>query len=107
MIRYGINGFGRIGRLALRNTLIDPKRGQIVAINNPGVSLDYLCYLMKYDSAHGTLNIPITHDDKNLIVNGQTIRVHTELDPAKIPWKESGVETLLECTGKFLTTEKV
>lgn len=106
MIKFGINGFGRIGRLALRSTIKNPSRGQVVAINNPGIPIDYLAYLLKYDSAQGTFNAEVTHNNKDLIVNGKTIKVFTESDPEKIKWSQAGVDTILECTGKFLTAQQ-
>ena len=65
-----------------------------------------MVYLLKYDSAHRTLKADVSHDGKNLLVNNHTIKVFGEMDPKLINWSESGVETVLECTGKFLTEEK-
>lgn len=102
----GINGFGRIGRLALRNCLENPEGPQVVAINDAKPN-DYLAYLFKYDSAHGKYKCDISHTDEGLIINGQLIKVYHTRDPKEIPWGELGAEVILECTGAFLTTDKV
>lgn len=86
----------------------DPSRGQVVSVNNPGLSLDQMVYLLKYDSAHGRIHdSEVTHNGKDLLVNNQPIKVYQELDPSKINWRDSGATTILECTGKFLTEDKV
>ena len=85
-MKIGINGFGRIGRLTLRNIL--KKRGlKVVAINDL-FPAEYLAYLLKYDSSHGKLDADIEYDDNNLIINGEKIRITSERDPSNINWKE-------------------
>jgi glyceraldehyde 3-phosphate dehydrogenase len=100
MTKIGINGFGRIGRLVFRAAL---KRGlDIVAINDL-VEPDYMAYMLKYDSTHGRFDGTIEVVDGNLVVNGKTIRITAERDPANLKWNEVGVETVIESTGLFLT----
>lgn len=102
-MKIGINGFGRIGRLAFRAAI---KRDdiEIVGINDL-VSPDYLAYMLKYDSTHGRFDGTVEEKDGNLIVNGKTVRVTAEKDPANLKWDEIGAEVILECTGFFLTQE--
>nr|WP_121271252.1 type I glyceraldehyde-3-phosphate dehydrogenase [Pedobacter schmidteae] len=100
MSKIGINGFGRIGRLVFRAAL---KRGlDIVAINDL-VEPDYMAYMLKYDSTHGRFDGTIAVENGNLVVNGKTIRITAEKDPANLKWNEVGVETVIESTGLFLT----
>lgn len=100
MTKIGINGFGRIGRLVFRAAL---KRGlDIVAINDL-VEPDYMAYMLKYDSTHGRFDGTIEVVDGHLVVNGKTIRITAERDPANLKWNEVGVETVIESTGLFLT----
>jgi len=100
MSKIGINGFGRIGRLVFRAAL---KRGlDIVAINDL-VDPDYMAYMLKYDSTHGRFDGTISVENGNLVVNGKTIRITAERDPANLKWNEVGVETVIESTGLFLT----
>ena len=103
MIKIGINGFGRIGRLALRAAI--KNNIQVVAINDL-LDVDYLAYLLKYDSVHGRFDGTIDVKDGALIVNGNTIRITAERDPANIQWQEVGANYILECTGFFTTKEK-
>ena len=105
--RIGINGFGRIGRLAFRAAL-DYEEIQILGINDPFVDVDYMVYMLRYDSVHGKFTGNITADKSNncLIINGQTIKVFSEKDPSKIDWNSVGAEYILECTGVFTTKEK-
>ncbi|KAF5296513.1 hypothetical protein FQR65_LT01502 [Abscondita terminalis] len=105
MSKIGINGFGRVGRLVLRAAI--GKGAQIVAINDPYISPDYMVYLFKYDSTHGHCNIDeVKADDGCLVVNGEKISLFQELDPKKIPWSEAGVEYVVEASGLFTTLEK-
>ncbi|MEQ7799857.1 type I glyceraldehyde-3-phosphate dehydrogenase [Pedobacter sp. ASV1-7] len=100
MSKIGINGFGRIGRLVFRAAL---KRGlDIVAINDL-VEPDYMAYMLKYDSTHGRFDGTIAVENGNLVINGKTIRITAERDPANLKWNEVGVETVIESTGLFLT----
>ena len=97
-IKVGINGFGRIGRLT-RNDI------EIVGINDL-IDVDYMVYMLKYDSMHGRFNGTVEAKDGKLIVNGQAIRVTAEKDPANLKWDEVGAEYVVESTGLFLTKEK-
>ncbi|QPH41092.1 type I glyceraldehyde-3-phosphate dehydrogenase [Pedobacter endophyticus] len=100
MSKIGINGFGRIGRLVFRAAL---KRGlDIVAINDL-IEPDYMAYMLKYDTTHGKFDGTIEVVDGNLVVNGKTIRVTAERNPADLKWDAVGVEIVIESTGLFLT----
>lgn len=102
--KIAINGFGRIGRLTFRN-LLQMSDVEVVAINdltdNPT-----LAHLLKYDTVHGKFNGTVTADDTNIYVNGKAIKALAEKDPTKLPWKELGVDVVLECTGRFTDREK-
>ena len=104
MIKIGINGFGRIGRLALRAAM-KKDNVQVVAINDL-LDVDYLAYLLKYDSVHGRFDGTIETNEGKLIVNGTAIRITSERNPADIQWNKVGVEYVLECTGFFNTIDK-
>jgi glyceraldehyde 3-phosphate dehydrogenase len=100
MTKVGINGFGRIGRLVFRAAL---KRGlDIVAINDL-IEPDYMAYMLKYDSTHGRFDGTIEVKDGQLVVNGKTIRITAERDPANLKWNDVGVDIVIESTGLFLT----
>ena len=102
MIKIGINGFGRIGRLVLRAILENyNKKIEVVAINDLG-SIEANAHLIKYDSTHGILNHDIKTSKDGLIINKQNIKVFAEKDPENIPWKDVGADIVLECTGIFL-----
>lgn len=103
-IKIGINGFGRIGRLVFRAGVVADDI-DIVAINAPDKSPDLIAYTIKYDTVHGRFNGTVESDDSAVIVNGKRIPVLNSRDPSGLPWGELGVEYVLECTGKFLTTE--
>lgn len=98
----GINGFGRIGRLFLREA-IRRQDVQVVAINDPVMEPKYMAYMLRFDTTHGPLRQKITIDGKTLKVNGLKIKVTNEADPKKINWKENSVDTVVECTGRFTT----
>ena len=102
-MKIGINGFGRIGRLALRSCL-ERDNIEIVAINDL-FSIEYLAYMLKYDSTHGRLKDEIIIQKNYLIIGKHKIRVTSEKDPKEINWKEVGAEYIVESTGLFLTTE--
>mgnify|MGYP006274380917 CR=1 FL=1 len=102
--KIGINGFGRIGRLVFR-AAAKKDSIQIVGINDL-VDVDYMAYMLKYDSTHGRFDGTIEVKDGNLIVNGNTIRVTSEKDPANLKWNEVEAEYVIESTGIFLTKEK-
>jgi glyceraldehyde 3-phosphate dehydrogenase len=101
MTKIGINGFGRIGRLAFRAAITRPDI-EIVGLNDI-VEADYMAYMLKYDSTHGRFNGTIDVKDHHLIVNGKKIRVTAEKDPANLKWSEIGAEIVIESTGLFLT----
>lgn len=102
-MKIGINGFGRIGRLAFRAAVNRPGV-EIVGINDL-VEPDYLAYMLKYDSTHGKFDGTVEVKDGNLVVNGKTIRVTAEKDPSNLKWDEVGTEVIIESTGFFLTQE--
>ena len=98
-VKVGINGFGRIGRMVFRAGLGNDKI-EFVAINDI-TDPKTLAHLLKYDSVHGKLDAEISYTEDSLIVNGKSIRVFTEKEPAKIPWSEAGVDIVMECSGLF------
>ena len=118
LTRVGINGFGRIGRLVVR-AAIDSKKAAILGINDPFMTAEYMAYLLKYDSAHGVFH----HDVKAtkefmfvqgnkvktepnyLIIDGEKIRVFNEKDPVKIPWGDTKVDYVAECSGAFTNAD--
>ncbi|MDN3581371.1 type I glyceraldehyde-3-phosphate dehydrogenase [Mucilaginibacter flavus] len=102
-MKIGINGFGRIGRLAFR-AAIERSDIEVVGINDL-VEPDYMAYMLKYDSTHGQFKGTIAVEGGHLVVNGKTIRVTAEKDPANLKWNEVGAEVVIESTGLFLTQE--
>ena len=100
-IKVGINGFGRIGRMAFRAIAKDFPELEVVAINDL-LEPDYLAYMLKYDSVHGNFKGEVGVDGNNMVVNGKKIRLTAETDPANLKWSEVGAELVLECTGFFL-----
>ena len=104
MVKLGINGFGRIGRLAFRYAMTR-NDVDVVAINDPFVDPDYMVYMLKYDSVHGRFKGEVKAEGKYLVVNGKKIAIHSSMNPAEIPWAKDGVEYVAECTGVFLTQE--
>jgi glyceraldehyde 3-phosphate dehydrogenase len=102
-MKIGINGFGRIGRLAFRAAIERPDV-EVVGINDL-VEPDYMAYMLKYDSTHGPFKGTIAVEGGHLVVNGKTIRVTAEKDPANLKWNEVGAEVIIESTGLFLTQE--
>ena len=105
-IKVGINGFGRIGRLVFRAAVAQPEKFEIVGINDPFINLDYMVYMVKYDSIHGKFDGCIKAENGKLVVNGKEISVFAEKDPAQIPWGTVGADYVVESTGVFCTTEK-
>ncbi|OIR10387.1 glyceraldehyde-3-phosphate dehydrogenase A [mine drainage metagenome] len=103
-IKVGINGFGRIGRMVFRAATKDFPEIEVVAINDL-LEPDYLAYMLRYDSVHGRFQGDVSVSGNNLVVNGKTIRLTAEKDPANLKWKEAGVDIVIECTGFFLTKE--
>ena len=102
-IKIGINGFGRIGRFVFRAAQ-ERNDIEIVGINDL-IDVDYMAYMLKYDSTHGRFNGTVEVKDGNLIVNGKTVRVTAERNPADLKWGEIGVDVVAEATGLFLTDE--
>ena len=103
-IRIGINGFGRIGRLAFRQAMASPDV-EVVAINDL-IAVDYLAYLLRYDSTHRRFPGDIAVENGHLVVNGQTIRVTAERDPGQLRWGDVNVDYVLESSGLCLTADK-
>ena len=102
-IKIGINGFGRIGRLVFRATT-ERDDVQVVAINDL-LDVDYMAYMLQYDTTHGRFNGTVEVKDGMLVVNGNKIRVTAEKDPANLKWNEAGADYVVESTGLFLTSE--
>ena len=106
-VRMGINGFGRIGRFVFRSSFMNNAgKAKVTAINDPFMSLDYLVYLLKYDSVHGRFPFEVKEADGGITVDGEFIKVYHETDPSKIGWGASGADYVCESTGVFLTKEK-
>ncbi len=103
-VKIGINGFGRIGRLVFRRAM-ELDGVEVVGINDL-LDVDYIAYMLKYDSTHGRFNGEVAVVDGNLVVNGNTIRVSAERNPADLKWNEVDAEYVVESTGLFLTKEK-
>ena len=104
-IKVGINGFGRIGRLVMRASL-ERKDIDVVAINDPFVDLQYMEYMLKYDTVHGKLNKEITIKEDGLEIDGKFIKVFNEKEPSMIKWGEAGAEYVVESSGVFTTLDK-
>ena len=106
MIRIGISGFGRIGRLAARVAL---RRGdmEVVAINAPDKTPEQIAYVFSHDSVHGKWEGTVSYDEHHLIVDGKPILLLSSRDPSTLGWGELNVPYVVECTGKFLTAESV
>jgi glyceraldehyde 3-phosphate dehydrogenase len=103
-VKVGINGFGRIGRMVFRAAVQDFPDIEVVAINDL-LEPDYLAYMLKHDSVHGRFKGEVSVSGNNLLVNGKTIRLTAEKDPANLKWDEVGADIVIECTGFFLTKE--
>merc|ERR1739838_88312 len=106
MVKVGINGFGRIGRLVTRAALLHHPKCEIVAINDPFIDLDYMVYMFKYDSTHGPFKGEVKAVDGKLVINGHAITVFHERNPADIKWGDAGATYVVESTGVFTTIEK-
>ena len=104
MIKVGINGFGRIGRLVFRASLAHPDV-EVVGINDL-ITPDYMAYMLKYDTVHGKFDGEVSYTDHSLIVNGREIAVFCEREKENLPWGKIGAEYIVESTGLFLTKEK-
>ncbi|MGL5440666.1 MAG: type I glyceraldehyde-3-phosphate dehydrogenase [Filifactoraceae bacterium] len=105
MIKVAINGFGRIGRLAMRQLVSQNNKFEVVAINDL-TDNKTLAHLFKYDSAQGRFDGEVDYDDHGFTINGKYIKAFAEKDPAVLPWKELNVDVVLECTGFFTAKEK-
>lgn len=105
VVKIGINGFGRIGRLVLRASLNNSK-AKVVAINDPFLDIDYAAYMLKYDSIHGKFNGNIEVKGNKLIVNGNEISFFAEKEPGNIKWSSAGAEYIVESTGVFTVIDK-
>jgi glyceraldehyde 3-phosphate dehydrogenase len=103
MIKVGINGFGRIGRMVFRASVTRDDM-EVVAINDL-LEVDYLAYMLQYDSVHGRFQGEVSTKDGTLLVNGKEIRVTAETDPSKLAWGDVGADVVVESTGIFLTSE--
>jgi glyceraldehyde 3-phosphate dehydrogenase len=98
--KVGINGFGRIGRLVFRASVTNPEI-DVVGINDPFIGLDYMVYMLKYDTVHGNFQGEVSVKGDKLVVNGKEIAVYACMKPAEIPWKDCGAEYIVESTGVF------
>ncbi len=105
-IKIGINGFGRIGRLVFRAAMKNTDKFELVGINDPFVSPEYMVYMAKYDTVHGRFDGDIKAYENKLIVNGKSINVFSEKNPSDIPWGKIGADYIIESTGVFCTKEK-
>ena len=105
MVKVGINGFGRIGRLVFRAS-IERDNLDVVAINDPFIDLEYMVYMLKYDSVHGRFNGDVCVKGDKLVVNGKEITVFQCMNPEDIAWGQVGVEYVVESTGVFTTIDK-
>ena len=105
MIKVGINGFGRIGRLVFRAS-VERDNLDVVAINDPFIDLEYMVYMLKYDSVHGRFKGEVSIKGDKLVVNGKEITVFQCMNPEDIAWAEAGVEYVVESTGVFTTIDK-
>lgn len=101
--KIGINGFGRIGRIAFR-IAVESKDVEVVAVNDL-LEVDHLAYLLKYDSVHGNFKGTVDVKDGHLVINGKTVRVTAEKNPEDLKWDEVGAEVVLDCTGIFTNME--
>jgi len=105
VLKIGINGFGRIGRLVMRAARADPAV-QVVAVNDPFIPVDYMAYMLKYDSTHGRFPGEVAASGDKLMVDGQAVQVTGEKDPSAIAWGKGGADFVVESTGAFLSLEK-
>ena len=104
-VKIGINGFGRIGKLTFQAAL-SKGEVEVVAINDPFITSDYMAYMLKYDTIHGKFEGEVRGEEGKLIINGKEIKVYNEMEPKNIPWGQDGVDYVLECSGVFTTIEK-
>jgi glyceraldehyde 3-phosphate dehydrogenase len=102
-IKIGINGFGRIGRLVFRAAIVQPELYEVVGVNDPFMSPDYMAYMLKYDTVHGRFQGDISFTDDSIIVNGKTVKFFACKAPDEIPWGANNVDYVVESTGVFTT----
>ncbi|KAK7801964.1 hypothetical protein U0070_005951 [Myodes glareolus] len=105
MVKVGVNGFGRIGRLVTRAAFTSGKV-DVVAINDPFIDLNYMVYMFQYDSTHGKFKGTVKAENGKLVINGKAITIFQERDPANIKWGDASAEYVVESTGIFTTMEK-
>ncbi len=105
MVKLGINGFGRIGRLVFRAS-IQRDNVEVVAINDPFIDLEYMVYMLKFDTVHGRFNGEVSTKGDKLVVNGKEISVFGSKNPEEIPWGQAGADYVVESTGVFTTIDK-
>ena len=105
-ISIGINGFGRIGRVALRIAISQPDTFKLCGINVRNADLDYMKYMVRYDSTFGRFQGELETYEQGLVINGQRIPVYSEADAALIPWGACGAEYIIDATGAYCTTQK-
>ncbi|MBT8300532.1 MAG: type I glyceraldehyde-3-phosphate dehydrogenase, partial [Maribacter sp.] len=103
MKKIAINGMGRIGRAALKVILDSPKL-DLVAVNDI-VSIENIAYLIKYDSVYGVFEKEVSHDESNLVIDGQKIQYNSVRNPEELPWKENNIDVVIESTGFFTASE--
>lgn len=104
-VKIGINGFGRIGRLVFRAAIENPEI-EIKGINDPFIDLEYMTYMLKYDTVHGQFRGSISTEGDKLVINGKKIEVYAAMKPEEIPWGQCGAEYIVESTGVFTDIEK-
>ncbi|ORY92253.1 glyceraldehyde-3-phosphate dehydrogenase [Syncephalastrum racemosum] len=104
--KVGINGFGRIGRIVLRAALLKKSNIEIVSVNDPFIPVEYMVYMLQYDTVHGRFPGTVEAKGGKLVVNGKSIIVHNEKNPQDIKWGNDGVDYVIEATGIFTTKEK-
>ncbi len=104
-VNVGINGFGRIGRLVLR-AAVEDNNIEVTGINDPFIDLDYMVYMLRYDTVHGPFKGTVETQDGQLVVNGKKVSVFGEMDPSQIDWASCGADYVIESTGVFTTTDK-
>ena len=104
-VKLGINGFGRIGILVMRASL-EREDVDVLAINDPFIDVEYMKYMLTYDTIHGKYNADIKVEGNDLVINGKTVKVFNCMEPSEIPWGEVGAEYVVESSGVFTTTEK-
>ena len=106
IVKIGINGFGRIGRLVYRAAINQPDKYEVVGVNDPFMTPDYMAYMLRYDTVHGQFDGNIQYNDDSITVNGKKTAFFAVMNPEEIPWGKVGADYIVESTGVFTTTEK-